>query len=145
MLQDPATLINTTAGDMTTRQPKVAALRTVAEGIDTASSAIKKGKRALCIMQGTRGYMGVEGFTSAPSSFKEYMSNADGPGVSSSKRHELKRPGGGFYWEADMVALDIAAGSVESSVMPWTETVRVLELLDTMRQQGRAQSPQDSE
>ncbi|KAI7916399.1 hypothetical protein M0657_008601 [Pyricularia oryzae] len=131
MLQDPATVINTTAGDKTTRQPKVAALQTLAEGIDTVSSAIKKGKRAF-----------VEG---APSSFTVYMENADGPGISSSKRHEFKRPGGGFYWETDMVALEIAAGSVESSVMPWTETFRVLELLGTMRQQGRAQSPQDSE
>ncbi|KAH9437442.1 hypothetical protein MCOR02_001099 [Pyricularia oryzae] len=133
MLQDPATMINTTAGDKTTRQPRVAALQTPAAGIDTASSAIKKGKRTLCIIQGTRGYMGVEGFTSVPSSFKEYMSNADGPGISS-KCQEFQRPGGGFYWEADMVALDIAAGSVESSVMPWTETFRVLELLGTMRQ-----------
>lgn len=119
----------------------MAALQTPAAGIDTASSAIKKGKRVLCIIQGTRGYIVVEG---APSSFTVYMYNADGPGRSS-KRHEFQRSGGGFYWEADMVALDIAAGRVESSVMPWTETVRVLELLGTMRQQGGAQSPQDSE
>ncbi|KAL8366106.1 hypothetical protein RB595_004737 [Gaeumannomyces hyphopodioides] len=163
MLEDPATTTATT-GDKTTNavRPNVAALQTLADGIDTASSAIllypdgrqgivtssstiKKGKQAFCTIQCTRGYIEVEGFTSAPSSFSVHTYNADDGGVSSSKRYDFERPGRGFYWEADAVALDIAAGRVESSVMPWAETVRVMELLDTIRKQGGARFPQDSE
>ncbi|EJT69368.1 hypothetical protein GGTG_12987 [Gaeumannomyces tritici R3-111a-1] len=157
MLEDPAAA----DADAARRRPKVAALQTLADGIDTASSAIllypdgrqgivtsssaiKKGKQPFCTVQGTRGYVEVQGFTSAPGFFTVHTFDAEGGGLLS-RRYDFERPGRGFYWEADAVAQDISAGRVESSVMPWAETVRVMELLDTIRKQGGARFPQDSE
>ncbi|KAJ5279025.1 hypothetical protein N7478_004397 [Penicillium angulare] len=51
--------------------------------------------------------------------------------------------GKGFYYEAYCIALDIAAGKMESSIMPLDETLRVMEMLDTIRAQGGAKFPQD--
>jgi predicted dehydrogenase len=135
--------------------PKVAALQTLDEGVDVLSSAILlypngrqaivtsastiKGKQPFCTIQGTEGYVEIEGFTSAPRCFTVH-SYGDG----SAKKHDFEKVGRGFYWEADAVALDIAAGKRESDIMPWAETIRVLELLDTIRQQGGAKFPQDN-
>lgn len=52
--------------------------------------------------------------------------------------------GKGFYWEADAVAVDIAAGRRENrDIMPWSETVRVMEIMDEVRRQGGARFPVD--
>jgi predicted dehydrogenase len=54
-----------------------------------------------------------------------------------------KKLGFGFYWEADSVALDIAAGRTESSTMPLVETLRSMKLLDEVRRQIGLKYPQD--
>lgn len=41
------------------------------------------------------------------------------------------------------MALDIAAGRTESPIMPWAETLRVMEIMDEARRQGGARFPQD--
>lgn len=51
--------------------------------------------------------------------------------------------GKGFYYEADAIALDIAAGHKESQIMPLGETLRVMRILDEVRAQGGAKFPQD--
>lgn len=51
--------------------------------------------------------------------------------------------GWGFFYEADAVALDIAAGKIQSDIMPWAETVLVLETMDEIRKQGGVIYPQD--
>ncbi|KAI0886967.1 NAD(P)-binding protein [Annulohypoxylon maeteangense] len=133
----------------------VVARQTLDNGVDTATSAIllyPDGKQAIvtssasfktksvfCTIQGSQGYVDIEGFTSAPQFFTVYSSDG------SSKKYEFERPGRGFYWEADAVALDIAAGKVQSDIMPWAETIRVLEILDEIRKQGGSKFPQDSD
>ncbi|XXH01799.1 hypothetical protein Hte_008160 [Hypoxylon texense] len=134
--------------------PEIAAKQTLDDGVDIASSAVilypngqqaivtssssVKTKPVFCTIQGSQGYIDIEGFTSAPQSFTVH-SLKDG----SSKKYEFERPGRGFYWEADAVALDIAAGKVQNEIMPWAETIRVLEILDEIRRQGGAKFPQD--
>ncbi|RSL95020.1 hypothetical protein CEP52_012318 [Fusarium oligoseptatum] len=135
--------------------PKIAAAQTLVDGVDYASSIIllyPDGKQGIltsnvsvktptgfCRIEGTDGYIIVEGPAgSVPVSFTVYK-NEETEG----KKYEFERPGKGFYWEADAVAVDIAAGRTESQTMPWAETVRVLEILDEVRRQGGAKFPQD--
>ncbi|CAJ0548671.1 Ff.00g022840.m01.CDS01 [Fusarium sp. VM40] len=134
--------------------PKIAAAQSLVHGFDITSSIIllypdgKQGlitsnskvktPEAFCRIEGTKGHIVVEGVAAAPASFTVYKGE-DTEG----KKFEFERPGRGFYWEADAVALDIAAGKVESDVMPWAETVRVLEIMDEVRRQGGAKFPQD--
>lgn len=51
----------------------------------------------------------------------------------------------GFYHEADHVALRLAGGYIESDIIPLSETLKVLEILDGVRKQGGALYPQDNE
>ena len=136
------------------RTPKTTAVQQLVDGIDVASSIIllyPGGKQGIltsstlaktapefCRIEGSKGTFIIEGIASSvPSSFTVVV-----PGEAP-KKYEFERPGKGFYWEADAVALDIAAGRKQSSVMPWAETVRVLDLLDEVRRQGGATFPQE--
>lgn len=136
------------------QKPRIAATQTLCDNIDTMSSMIllyPDGKQGVltsstyvktpaefCRIEGTQGHILVEGVAgSAPRSFTVYNKNGQG------QKYEFERVGKGFYWEADAVAFDIAAGRTQNDVMPWTETIRVLEMLDEVRQQGGAKFPQD--
>ena len=46
--------------------------------------------------------------------------------------------GRGSFWEADAVALDIATGRKENTVMPFAETIKVMKIIDIIRKQGGA-------
>ena len=59
------------------------------------------------------------------------------------KKYDYQRPQQGFIYEADNTALDLAAGKKESSIMPWSETIRVLEIMDEVRRQGGTKYPVD--
>ncbi|KAI1385481.1 NAD(P)-binding protein [Hypoxylon trugodes] len=134
---------------------EIVAKQTLDAGVDIATSAVllySDGKQAIvsssssvktkpvfCTIQGSQGYVDIEGFTSAPQFFTVY-SLKDG----SSKKYKFERPGRGFYWEADAVALDITARRVQNDIMPWAETLRVLGILDEIRRQGGAKFPQDA-
>lgn len=139
-----------------TEKPKIAAWQHLIDGVDIASSMIlsfpqgqqgiltsttfTKTPSSFCRIEGTRGAVVVEGFvTSLPQSFTVYLDGDEEP-----KKHEFKQPGKGFYWEADAVAVDIAAGRNQNEVMPWAETIRVLEILDEVRRQGGARIPQEA-
>ncbi|KAM0275057.1 hypothetical protein ACHAQH_007618 [Verticillium albo-atrum] len=137
-------------------KPKVVAAQTLSDGIDVGTSAIflyadgrqsivtsntsVKGAAEFCRVEGSEGTVVVEGIAaSVPGSFTIKKLNGE------EKKYDFERPGMGFYWEADAVALDIAAGRTESAIMPWSETVRVMELMDEIRRQGGARFPQDEQ
>jgi predicted dehydrogenase len=156
----------------TAEMPKIVAAQTLSDTIDIASSivihypstgrqgiltstALAKTSEVFCRIEGTEGYITVEGpAASCPSSFTVYSklngcskgdvtgSFGDGPKV---RKFQFENPGRGFFWEADAVALDIAAGRTESTVMPWAETIRVMEIMDEVRRQGGARFPQDDQ
>lgn len=42
------------------------------------------------------------------------------------------------------MALDLAASRVENELMPWKETMRVLEVIDGIREREGARFPQDN-
>lgn len=113
-----------------------------AQALLTSSSSFKTAPE-FCRIEGTEGHIIVAGpAASAPAQFTVHY-KAKGDSAATSKTHEFERPGRGFYWEADAVALDIAAGRTENAVMPWEETIRVLDILDEVRRQGGAKFPQD--
>ena len=155
----------------TAEEPKIVATQTLSHSIDIASSIVlhypKSGRQGIltstteiksdpvfCRIEGTEGYITVEGLAaSVPSSFTVYAKNAgsatgDVEGevkLAKGKTHTFEKTGKGFYWEADAVALDIAAGRKESAIMPHAETLRVMEMLDEIRRQGGARFPQDTQ
>jgi predicted dehydrogenase len=135
-------------------KPQVFGAQSLVDGVDVTSSVILQypnSRHAIvtsssvattgsvfCRIEGSQGYIEIEGPTSAPDSFTVYWYESK-----TSKRYGFKRQGHGFYWEADAVAVDIAAGRLENSTMPWAETIRVLEILDTVRAQSGATFPQE--
>ncbi|GKT47574.1 D-xylose 1-dehydrogenase (NADP(+)) [Colletotrichum spaethianum] len=151
------------------KKPKITATQTISDDIDIATSALllyPSGKQGIltastqvksppgfCRIEGSDGYIIVEGVaTSVPGSFTVHSSTASGEGWAESptlglksKKFDFERIGKGFYWEADAVALDVAAGRTESDVMPWAETTRVMDILDEIRRQGGAKFPQDDQ
>lgn len=62
------------------------------------------------------------------------------------RTYRVDKPAGtlGFFWEADAVAQDIAARRTEDSTMPLEESLRMMRLMDQIRQQGGLFYPQDS-
>lgn len=151
--------------------PDVAGLQSLYEGIDIASafllrfpstgklavlSCSTEGKtdRAFCRIEGTSGTIKVEGqATSHPAAFSIWRrATHPDPGdvLTFDKENETFRfdqpPGQfGYYYEADAVAVDIAAHKTENALMPWAETIRVMKILDEIRRQGGARFPQDDE
>ncbi|KAH9861737.1 hypothetical protein J1614_011490 [Plenodomus biglobosus] len=112
------------------------------QAICTSSSRFKNPDRVFCRIEGTKGHITVEGhFASKPEAFTLYTKGS----VESmaGKRYEFDNSGGGFFWEADAVALDIAAKKTQNERMPWKETVRVMKILDEVRRQGGAKFPGD--
>ena len=46
------------------------------------------------------------------------------------QRHGYASLGRGFVYEAQNTALDVLAGRKESSIIPWAETIYILEIMD---------------
>ncbi|GME73928.1 unnamed protein product [Ambrosiozyma monospora] len=57
----------------------------------------------------------------------------------------LGQYGWGLFYEADAVAIDIAAGRTENALCPLDESILVLETMDEVRRQGGLVYPQDKE
>lgn len=49
----------------------------------------------------------------------------------------------GFFYEADAMALDIANGRTQNSIMPIEETLRMMRLMDGIRRHNGLVYPQD--
>ncbi|KIW27991.1 uncharacterized protein PV07_07683 [Cladophialophora immunda] len=98
----------------------------------------------VCRIQGTDGYIDVHGAApSHPLSFTVHRRKEHSKNDFESKHYDYPRIGRGFFYEADNTALDIAAGRKESEIMPWKETIRVMEIMDEIRKQGGTKYPQD--
>ncbi|KAJ3534241.1 hypothetical protein NM208_g7624 [Fusarium decemcellulare] len=93
-------------------------------------------------IQGTEGVIEVHGeCPSAPLSFTVYSKftrDMENETISRQLIDTFKYPvmGRGYYFEADNAALDVLEGRLESPIMPWSESVRVLEIMDEIRRQG---------
>lgn len=152
-----------------TAKTRVQAAQTLFEGVDVATSVIlsipstgaqgiltctakAKTPETFCRIEGSKGHITVGGVAAAyPTSFTVHSKTPDrteGEAVPLSapeQKFALEPVGNALYWEADAVALDIAAGRKENSLMPWSETIRIMEMMDEIRRQGGAKFPQDDE
>jgi hypothetical protein len=151
--------------------PKIVAVQTLSDKIDVASSILLQfpstGRHGIltstteirsdpvfCRIEGMDGYITVEGVAaSAPTSFSVYpkkvgSANGDVSGENITPKgniYKFEKSSKGFFWEADAVALDVAAGRKEKAIMPHAEMVRAMEMLDEIRRQGGARFPQDDQ
>lgn len=154
-----------------TQIPVIHSVQTLQEGVDTTTSILlqfpESGRHAMlrstmelqspekfCVIEGTEGVIEICGFASVPTHFYVYPKNALSPQETIVKDPTSNIPaagivcnfstqGEGFYYEADAVALDIAAGRTESDIMAQAESLRVMEIMDEIRRQGGARFPQD--
>lgn len=118
------------------------------QGIVSSTTMAGPRSNGFCRIHGTEGYIEVEGSTaSSPNSFTVYRTGKGSNDDNSStqgKKYEFPSAARGFVYEADDTAVDIAAGLKESAVMPWKETIRVMEIMDEIRIQGETKYPQDT-
>lgn len=111
-------------------------------GIITSTSKSNNQPGIAATIWGTEGTIEVEGpVPSMPLSFTVYPKVTGNPNDevlkrSEGKKYEFPEIGRGFVYEADNTALDVLAGRKESSIMPWSETVQVMEMMDSIRKQG---------
>lgn len=112
------------------------------QGIITSTTQSNHNARPFCTIWGTNGFIEVEGpAASMPLSFTVYPKLEGDPNAGSlerkeGKKYDFPRIGKGFVYEADDTALDVLAGRKESSIMPWSETIHVMEIMDSIRKQG---------
>lgn len=123
------------------------------QGIISSTTMANGNPSIIATIHGTNGYIEVEGpVPSMPLSFTVYPkregdpneNDPDGP-KPQGKKHDFPKIGRGFIYEADNTALDIIAGRKESDVMPRSETMRVMEIMDEIRRQGGTKYPTDTE
>lgn len=138
----------------TALKPQVFSAQSISQGIDVATSIVlhypQNGRQGILTstmktksdpvfarIEGSHGTILIEGIaTSVPHRFTVIPSDA------TAERQVYDAPpkvGKGFFYEADAVARDIAAGRVENATMPWGETLRVLALMDGIRAAGVSQ------
>ncbi|GJC86130.1 D-xylose 1-dehydrogenase (NADP(+)) [Colletotrichum liriopes] len=121
------------------------------QGVATSTTMATGNPDVLARIRGTNGTVEVHGTVpSDPHSFtvhpKFWRDQTKGVvGRNAGKTYDYRPIGRGYYWEADNAALDVLAGKLESDVMPWAETIRVMEIMDEIRRQGGTVYPQDAE
>ncbi|KAI1322775.1 hypothetical protein F5Y16DRAFT_27960 [Xylariaceae sp. FL0255] len=145
--------------------PKIMAAQTFVDGIEVTTSVLlhypssgrqgiagstterAKGKpQIVATIDGTDGFIEVEGnVPSHPTAFTVYPRWSGDEKPAPTKRYDYARPQQGFQYEADNTALDLAAAMKESAIMPWSETIRVMEIMDEIRRQGGTVYPQDKD
>lgn len=101
--------------------------------------------KVVATVDGTDGFVEVLGAApSHPAAFVVYP-KWTGSQKPEGKKYDYANAFQGFIYEADNTALDIRAGRKESEIMPWAETVRVMEIMDEIRRQGGTRYAQDED
>ncbi|PVH72480.1 NAD(P)-binding protein [Cadophora sp. DSE1049] len=128
------------------------------QGILT-STTMAKSDNEFCRVEGTKGIIVVSGETASMPESITILRKRDGAGQDMGDKRaqdgedlyekktlsfEVDGDHKGFCYEADAVAIDIAAGRTESRIMPLNESFRMLDIMDGVRKQGGAHFPQDS-
>ncbi|BCS28011.1 Gfo/Idh/MocA family protein [Aspergillus puulaauensis] len=150
--------------------PKVLSMLNVAEGIDDRDVIILdyaadkeaglerrtaictttlnfKGSETFARVEGSEGTITISGISpSCPGKFTIVKTASSPDKKPAEELFEFKTPPGtfGFIYEADAVALDIAAGRTGSDVMPLDETLRMMRLMDGIRKENGLIYTQDS-
>lgn len=134
--------------------PKVVSAQTLEDGVDIMSSMVLfypstgrqgiltsttlgKSDRDFGRIEGSKGVIKITGLTSSPDSFRVILKSGE------EKEYHFDKPGRGFGWEADAVAVDVTERRKQNAIMPLKATLRVMQILDQVRRDGGAKFPQD--
>jgi predicted dehydrogenase len=137
-------------------EPEVNSSQSIAYGVDRTSTVIlnfrSTGRQAICTstldqlqthpwarIEGSNGRMIVDGETPSSPDTLTFQPKDGGQ----EEVWKFEKPGFGFWWEADAVALDLAADRKENAIVPPAETLRVLRIMDGVRRRGGARFPVD--
>lgn len=101
-------------------------------------------------IQGTKGEIQVHGPVHRPEWVQIIPKlPLEGPNPSSWESREIHfdipAGGHGMFWEADEVARCLRDGQIESSTIPWEESVAIMEVVDEIREQAGYKFPDDIE
>lgn len=133
---NPDTSVTMTIVDGVDRADVVVLRYPQSVGILTATTQYKTA-RTFCRIEGSEGCIEISGLAaSIPSQLKIVKGGKE-------EVSEYNHPGLGFHFEADAVALDIAAGRLENGIMPPAESVRMMKQMDSIRKLGGLVYPQD--
>ncbi|OQD89889.1 hypothetical protein PENANT_c002G07671 [Penicillium antarcticum] len=122
------------------------------QGIVTSTTkALGAPGEVFAVVHGTNGYVEIEGRTpSAPESFTVWSKQEGNPDraffpreACQGKKYEFATLGRGFVHEAENTALDIIEGRKESRIMPWAETLYIMDIMDEIRRQGKTVYPSE--
>lgn len=118
------------------------------QGILTSTTKAVGNPDLLARIHGTAGSIEVHGpCPSLPRAFTVYPpfegDSGDSIGRGQGKTYDFSSPGRGFQYQADNIALDVLNGKLESSIVPHSETIRVMEIMDEIRRQGGTRYPVD--
>ncbi|KAI9785517.1 MAG: hypothetical protein M1839_009258 [Geoglossum umbratile] len=91
-------------------------------------------------IQGTKGEVQVFGPLYLP---REYRVIVSGVGDVKQEAWDLKTdvPGKGLFWEADACARCLRDGKQECEVMPWEESIAIMDVIDKVREQNGLRYP----
>ncbi|TPX11445.1 uncharacterized protein E0L32_007864 [Thyridium curvatum] len=110
-----------------------------------------RGAQEFARIEGSTGSIVLFGLVvSVPGGFRVIEGLQPGMGEADTRSERvfnIEKPEGtlGFFWEADAVAEDIANGRTENATMPLDETLRMMKLMDGIRQAGGLSYPQDQQ
>lgn len=107
-----------------------------AQAICTASMCFKT-REEFCRVEGTGGSVSVGGSTSRPEFLVVRKTGEE------ERRVDFETVGWGFWYEQDAVAEALAAGRKECRVMPVEETVRMMRVMDGVREANGLRYKQD--
>lgn len=91
-------------------------------------------------IQGLEGEIQVHGPVRRPESIRIIRK-----GECKTLHFDIPSGGHGMYWEADEAGLCIWDGKLESSIIPWDESVTILEVVDKTRAQVNYSYPEQIE
>ena len=121
-------------------------------GVATSSFRIDHDTDGLCsnvgvCIQGSLGEIQIGTPASRPTWYKLLKKTADGRGTIKTVQYpqpfdEKRRWGHGTFWEADECARCIRDGKMESSVMPLSESLLIMEVLEQSLQHGGVKYPE---
>ncbi|PSK33427.1 hypothetical protein B9Z65_7314 [Elsinoe australis] len=105
------------------------------QGVATTSLQASHDPSMVARIQGTEGFIEVGGpCPSDPHSFTVFPKSTDEPGGRPQKqpgqRYDFPVIGKNYVHIQDNTAKDVLDGKKESSIMPWAETIRVMEYMD---------------
>ena len=109
-----------------------------AQAICTASMCYKT-HSDFCRIEGDKGSIIVGGGAASRPGYLIVKKKGD----EEENRIEFEAPGWGFYYEADAVAEDLRKGRTENEIMPLKESLRMMRLMDSIREQNGLRYKQD--